>query len=116
MKSFFHVKVYQFDNYFFHRSSRDIDCIKRNWRSVGGVFICGYEKFGKLMENDESTFDGCDLLVCDEGHTLKNPLTAKSKVANKVRTSNRIILSGTPLQNNLDECKWINYYRLCIII
>lgn len=68
------------------------------------------------MKDDENTFNGCDLLVCDEGHTLKNPETTRNKVVSKVKTSHRIILSGTPLQNNLAECKWIKYYHLYIII
>lgn len=90
--------------------------MKKHWRNdnVGGVFICGYDKLCNLMKADESTFNGCDLLVCDEGHTLKNPTSARSKMVNKIRTSHRIILSGTPLQNNLAECKWINYYRLYV--
>lgn len=60
------------------------------------------------MKDDQNTFEGCDLLVCDEGHTLKNPESTKNRMVNRVRTPNRIILSGTPLQNNLDECKLIN--------
>lgn len=74
---------------------------------VGGVFICGYDKFCNLMKDDERTFQNCDILICDEGHTLKNPDSNKNKIVNKVETRYRIILSGTPLQNNLTECKLI---------
>lgn len=55
-------------------------------------------------------FEGCDILICDEGHTLKNPLSIRNKVANNIRTQKRIILSGTPLQNNLAECKFIDVH------
>lgn len=42
-----------------------------------------------------------DLLVCDEGHTIKNNNSATNLAVNKITTKRRIILTGTPIQNNL---------------
>ncbi|KAL8916851.1 MAG: hypothetical protein Q9208_008308 [Pyrenodesmia sp. 3 TL-2023] len=41
--------------------------------------------------------------VLDEGHKIRNPNTAITIYCKELRTSSRIILSGTPMQNNLVE-------------
>lgn len=41
--------------------------------------------------------------VLDEGHKIRNPNTAITIYCKELRTANRIILSGTPMQNNLVE-------------
>lgn len=46
---------------------------------------------------------GADLVVCDEGHMLKTQTTNLSKSVSQVETRRRIVLTGTPLQNNLTE-------------
>ena len=41
--------------------------------------------------------------VLDEGHKIRNPNTAITIFCKELHTANRIILSGTPMQNNLVE-------------
>ncbi|EMG50087.1 RAD26 DNA repair and recombination protein RAD26 [Candida maltosa Xu316] len=41
--------------------------------------------------------------VLDEGHKIRNPDSDISLTCKKIKTVNRIILSGTPIQNNLIE-------------
>ncbi|KAG9239329.1 putative DNA repair and recombination protein RAD26 [Amylocarpus encephaloides] len=44
-----------------------------------------------------------DYAVLDEGHKIRNPNAAITINCKELRTPNRIILSGTPMQNNLVE-------------
>lgn len=46
---------------------------------------------------------GPDLIICDEGHILKNGSTLINKAISEVRTRRRILLTGTPFENNLKE-------------
>ncbi|KAI1337822.1 SNF2 family N-terminal domain-containing protein [Xylariaceae sp. FL0016] len=41
--------------------------------------------------------------VLDEGHKIRNPNAAITVCCKELRTPNRVILSGTPMQNNLME-------------
>jgi transcriptional regulator ATRX len=89
----------------------------KTWHNYGGVLIMGYDMFRNLsnpenkrlskkmrMTFQEALVDpGPDLVVCDEGHLLKNEKTNTSIAMNRLRTLRRIVLTGTPLQNNLKE-------------
>ncbi|PWY75536.1 DNA repair protein Rhp26/Rad26 [Aspergillus heteromorphus CBS 117.55] len=44
-----------------------------------------------------------DCAVLDEGHKIRNPNTSITIHCKELRTPHRIILSGTPMQNNLTE-------------
>ena len=43
------------------------------------------------------------MVVCDEGHLLKNEDSALSKAMKFFKSMRRIVLTGIPLQNNLKE-------------
>ena len=66
------------------------------------IMIIGYEKL-RTVQDDLKKGSGIDIVIADEGHRLK---TAKNKSAQAIKSLNtprRVILSGTPIQNDLSE-------------
>jgi len=86
------------------------------WFEKGGVLLMGYTIFSRLAQGQcikpkklVAKFQQCllspgpDLVICDEGHLLKTEKTNLSKSVYQIETQRRIVLTGTPLQNNLIE-------------
>ncbi|KAG9413917.1 hypothetical protein AC1031_013122 [Aphanomyces cochlioides] len=67
------------------------------------VIITSYE----VIIRDASSFNAMGytwkFMIIDEGHRLKNMNCLLMKELKKCRSENRLLLSGTPLQNNLSE-------------
>lgn len=97
-----------------------IDMLKQRIKSIerwvknGGIFLMGYTMFARLVagvgiktkvlkERFRKGLLCADLVVCDEGHLLKSEKTNIAKTVYQVETQRRIVLTGTPLQNNLIE-------------
>lgn len=61
-----------------------------------------YETFRKHAKKFRKE-GNVDLLICDEAHRLKNAETQTNKELASLPCKSRILVSGTPLQNHLDE-------------
>ncbi|KAI9336519.1 SNF2 family N-terminal domain-containing protein [Obelidium mucronatum] len=80
--------------------------------TVGKVFsvlICGYERL--RVCKDEILSAGFDIVIADEGHRLKNKQIQASQVISALKTTKRVILSGTPIQNDLGE-----FHAMCDLV
>ncbi|KAH6649581.1 P-loop containing nucleoside triphosphate hydrolase protein [Chaetomium tenue] len=65
------------------------------------VIIVSYETLRLNVEELKNTPIG--LMLCDEGHRLKNGDSQTFGALNNLNVSRRVILSGTPIQNDLSE-------------
>ncbi|GJM86938.1 hypothetical protein PR202_ga02842 [Eleusine coracana subsp. coracana] len=66
------------------------------------VLIISYETF-RMHSSKFERPGSCDLLICDEAHRLKNDQTLTNKALASLPCTRRILLSGTPMQNDLEE-------------
>ncbi|KAJ3554226.1 hypothetical protein NM688_g3215 [Phlebia brevispora] len=67
------------------------------------VLIIGYERLRTVIEDLRYCIPPIGLIICDEGHRLKSANNKTSKMFEALTTPRRIILSGTPIQNDLSE-------------
>ncbi|KAI0790697.1 P-loop containing nucleoside triphosphate hydrolase protein [Abortiporus biennis] len=70
---------------------------------VHRVLIIGYERLRTVIEDLAHCVPPIELIICDEGHRLKSGNNKTSAMFQHLRTKKRIILSGTPIQNDLSE-------------
>ncbi|KAF9762764.1 Protein CHROMATIN REMODELING 8 [Nosema granulosis] len=71
--------------------------VKTNLNFGEGIHIMSYEKFKDIK------FVDWDILVLDEGHKIKNKDTKISKYLKSFSIRHKLVLTGTPIQNNLGE-------------
>jgi len=76
-------------------------CIASGRAVTRPVIIVSYESLRLNADVLKNTPIG--LMLCDEGHRLKNGDSQTFTALNQLNVSRRVILSGTPIQNDLSE-------------
>ncbi|KAI9838109.1 MAG: hypothetical protein M1819_006265 [Sarea resinae] len=66
------------------------------------VMIIGYERLRNVQEELQGDL-GIDIVIADEGHRLKSAKNKSALAIKSLNTERRVILSGTPIQNDLGE-------------
>ncbi|KAF9380708.1 DNA-dependent ATPase protein rad54 [Podila verticillata] len=88
-------------------TKEDTNNAMRQWASakqrmvVNPVLIISYESLRMYAPVLAQTPIG--LMLCDEGHRLKNSGSQTFVALNELNVQRRVILSGTPIQNDLSE-------------
>jgi SWI/SNF-related matrix-associated actin-dependent regulator of chromatin subfamily A member 5 len=86
----------------FYGTAEERELIKARMR--GHQFDVMVTTFETVMrERHELQKYQFELLILDEAQRIKNDESVLSQVMRKFRTTHRILLTGTPLQNNLKE-------------
>ncbi|PHT58896.1 hypothetical protein CQW23_01259 [Capsicum baccatum] len=94
----------------------------RSWAKSKSILGISYDLFRILTREDgkknsyaketrEILLKFPGLLVLEEGHTARNEQSLVWKALKEVETEKRIVLSGTPFQNNIKEL----YNTLCVV-
>ncbi|XP_037535411.1 helicase ARIP4 [Nematolebias whitei] len=81
---------------------------KRKTKKPAGPVIIDLDEEDRqqeLMKGIEKaiTRPGPDVVICDEGHRIKNYHANTSQALKNIRSRRRVVLTGYPLQNNLIE-------------
>ena len=79
----------------------DIDALL-HWRKNGGVAVTTYESISRFDLPEKFKFG---MLVADEAHYVKNPEAKRTKALSSLlqKTEGVLFMSGTPLENRVEE-------------
>ena len=80
------------------------------WMRDPQVLILSYESarlYAADLQGADSSYC-CDMLILDEAHRLKNELSQSRKVLARLPCKRRVLLTGTPMQNRMEE--WFSVF------
>lgn len=89
----------------------------KNWERNGGVAVTTFETLPWLINSVETPPLGC--VVVDEAHYIKNPDALRTRRTSQLIDScqRAILLTGTPLENRLDEFRnLVGYLRPDLVL
>lgn len=90
----------------FHGNQRERLELRADVQDTPDIVLTTYSLFEREALKDDRKFlygISFDYLVLDEAHCIKNAETSRYSKLNGLRTSHRLLLSGTPVQNDVSE-------------
>lgn len=80
-------------------SIEHIDLIRSNHSTK--VWITTYD----FLRRNSLAFQSLafEMVIVDEAHTIRNPATATAQAVHSLRAKSRLALTGTPIQNNVED-------------
>ncbi|KAI8143975.1 SNF2 family N-terminal domain-containing protein [Fennellomyces sp. T-0311] len=88
-------------NVFSTKSGKNAAALVDRFIKLGGVIVTTYsgvQAYREILLKHKWGY-----VVLDEGHKIRNPDSETTLACKRFKTPHRIILSGTPIQNNLKE-------------
>ncbi|KIX10039.1 uncharacterized protein Z518_01120 [Rhinocladiella mackenziei CBS 650.93] len=100
-----------------HKFDSPDKSIIRDWSKNGGILLISYDRFRRSIsdsvkakakgdvsiDTEKILLDEPNLAIADEAHILKNPRSSINQYAKRLKTTSRIALTGSPLNNHLEE-------------
>ena len=77
-----------------------VEFLRERDRTMKTVVICSYARSFRRTVLSQLPFDR---IVCDEAHYFRNPKSRTYKFLRTLQSKSRILLSGTPLQNKVQD-------------
>jgi len=78
-------------------------CIREDLSDTDAFDVCVTSYEGVLKEKGALCKINWRYLLIDEAHRIKNPNSSLSRIVRTIPTQFRLLITGTPLQNNLNE-------------
>jgi len=89
--------LYFYGNKDERKTLTEIDLRKKDYDVVLTTFECAMKEKSALMKIN------FEYIIIDEAHRLKNEKAKFSEIVRQFNSNHRLLLTGTPLQNNLHE-------------
>ncbi len=92
----------------FVRGTQEIRSIE--WSTPAHIYVTSYDTLRSDLENKvlpPEKLNSFDVVVVDEAHHIKNPDTGRSRAIKKLKPNLRWALTGTPIQNKIEDMKAI---------
>lgn len=97
------IQVYNFNQDI--ATKKKLDSIWKKHSEDGWIIIITYES----LRNNKNIFKKhvIEHITLDEGHKIKNPKAGVTIALKQLEINNKLILTGTPIQNTIEELWWL---------